>query len=242
MKTCSRCNTLHDKANCPECVKEKGKIYREKNREKINARQAERYKANPDKYNNQSAEWRLHNAEKTKEINANYRAKNNEKIREKNKERYAANPATSIKYRTENRLKINARMVIYNAANSDKTKERCRKAYLANQEKYAIAGKKWREENKLAKKIHHQNRRAKIKEVGGKLSSGLADRLFILQKGICPCCNLPLGKGFHLDHIMPIALGGTNTDDNMQLLRATCNMQKQARHPVEFMQSRGFLL
>jgi len=52
----------------------------------------------------------------------------------------------------------------------------------------------------------------------------------------------PLGDDFHMDHIMPIALGGSNTDDNMQLLRKECNLQKQAKHPIDFMQSRGLLL
>jgi hypothetical protein len=41
---------------------------------------------------------------------------------------------------------------------------------------------------------------------------------------------------------MPLAKGGTNTDNNMQLLKATCNQQKHAKDPVEFMQSRGFLI
>jgi len=36
--------------------------------------------------------------------------------------------------------------------------------------------------------------------------------------------------------------GGSNTDDNMQLLRKLCNLQKHAKHPVDFMQERGFLL
>lgn len=42
--------------------------------------------------------------------------------------------------------------------------------------------------------------------------------------------------------IVPLALGGTNTDGNMQLLRSTCNQKKHAKHPVDFMQQRGFLL
>jgi 5-methylcytosine-specific restriction endonuclease McrA len=51
-----------------------------------------------------------------------------------------------------------------------------------------------------------------------------------------------LGDNYHLDHIVPLAIGGTNTDDNIQLLRQKCNQQKSAKHPIDFMQSRGFLL
>lgn len=39
-----------------------------------------------------------------------------------------------------------------------------------------------------------------------------------------------------------IALGGTNTDDNVQLLRAECNNFKRAKHPADFMRQRGFLI
>jgi 5-methylcytosine-specific restriction endonuclease McrA len=74
------------------------------------------------------------------------------------------------------------------------------------------------------------------------LSKDISQKLFKIQNGLCACCRKPLGDNFHLDHIMPMALGGSNTDDNIQLLRSRCNQQKHAKHPVDFMQERGFLL
>jgi len=74
-------------------------------------------------------------------------------------------------------------------------------------------------------------------------SPNLSEKLFVLQKGICACgCQQPLGRDYHLDHRMPLALGGTNTDDNVQLLTKLCNLQKGKKHPIDFMQSRGFLI
>ena len=97
----------------------------------------------------------------------------------------------------------------------------------------------WRE----ADRIYSHNRRARILATGGRLSYGLSAKLFKLQRGKCACgCKQPLGDDYHMDHIMPLALGGTNTDDNIQLLRATCNMKKNAKHPVDFMRERGLLL
>lgn len=84
--------------------------------------------------------------------------------------------------------------------------------------------------------------RARKRDVGGKLTAGLAARLFKLQQGKCPCCGRPLGRDYHLDHILPLALGGPNEDWNIQLLRRRCNSQKHAKHPIDFMQQRGFLL
>jgi 5-methylcytosine-specific restriction endonuclease McrA len=91
-------------------------------------------------------------------------------------------------------------------------------------------------------RIYRANRRARELEAGGTLSKGLRTKLFDLQRGKCACCGKPLGNDFHLDHIVPLKLGGSNTDDNIQLLRAACNMQKGAKDPIEFMQSRGNLL
>ena len=86
------------------------------------------------------------------------------------------------------------------------------------------------------------NRRAKILGLGGKLSANIVKNLLFLQKGLCACCNKPLGKDYHLDHRMPLALGGSNEDSNMQLLLSRCNQQKGALHPIDFMRLRGFLI
>lgn len=95
--------------------------------------------------------------------------------------------------------------------------------------------RRWREANRdkdrADKRERHIIKRALI-----------TSKLLVLQKGKCPCCGLPLGDDFHIDHIMPIALGGKNIESNMQLLRSACNQQKHAKHPIRFMQERGFLL
>lgn len=113
---------------------------------------------------------------------------------------------------------------------------------LKNRDKANQRNKKWRDKNPGVFLIHTANRRAKKLANGGLLSKGIRNRLFNLQKGKCVCCGEPLGSDYHMDHIMPLALGGVNEDWNMQLLKQQCNNQKKAKHPVEFMQSRGFLL
>ena len=85
-------------------------------------------------------------------------------------------------------------------------------------------------------------RRAKKLSVGGEISKGLRQRLFVLQKGKCACCGLPLGDDYHMDHIMPLYLGGKNEDRNIQLLTKTCNLKKNKKHPIDYMNEKGFLL
>lgn len=131
------------------------------------------------------------------------------------------------KWRSENKEKINADAKKWLSENIEKARE---------------SSNRWKYKNPETGRIYHQNRKARLENSGGVLSRDIAKTLFALQKGKCPCCNQPLGEDYHIDHITPLALGGANEDWNVQLLRKVCNLQKHAKHPVDFMQSRGFLL
>ena len=120
--------------------------------------------------------------------------------------------------------------------------ERLKAWRAANKDRCNKNRKAWYAANPDAVRIQAHNRRARKRSNGGALSTNLSAKLFKLQRGKCACCGLPLGGKYHLDHIMPLALGGSNTDDNMQLLRVTCNQEKWKKHPVDFMQQRGFLI
>lgn len=104
------------------------------------------------------------------------------------------------------------------------------------------ANKKWKANNKDIVKTHNNNRRARKNNNGGKLSANIIDALLLKQRGKCACCGNPLNGEYHLDHIMPLARGGTNTDDNVQLLLPKCNMSKGAKHPIDYMREKGKLL
>ena len=158
------------------------------------------------------------------------------------------------RYYAANREKIAARAAAYYAANRERLKtyaakyradhpEKARTAIAkwaaANPEKHRSYRARYIASNPDADRIRKHARRAR--EAGGKPSKDIAERLYALQRGKCACCKQPLGNDYHLDHIMPLALGGTNTDDNIQLLRAKCNLQKSAKHPIDYMRENGFL-
>lgn len=159
---------------------------------------------------------------------------------------YAADPErkkakTTAWYRA-NKEKADSAAAAWRKANAARRSATNAALYAANPERKKAVMSAWVKANPEKVRVIQHNRRARKCAIGGKLSPSLPMRLFALQKGKCACCGQPLGESFHLDHIMPISLGGTNTDDNIQLLRQRCNNQKHAKHPVEFMQSRGFLL
>lgn len=159
--------------------------------------------------------------------------------REKNPERVASN---KLAHRIANREKAKANSAAWRAANPDRAKQSVAAWRDKNPEKVKALVSAWRKENPEARKTHHQNRRARKKQSVGKLSKGIVAKLFHLQQGKCVCCGQLLGDDYHVDHIIPLSLGGENSDENIQLLRARCNLQKKAKHPAEFMRERGFLL
>lgn len=179
-----------------------------------------------------SAEWRAKNQDKKKAYQKQwmqsqasvYSAEHASAYYEKNKANLALKKA---KYKKENPEKVKLASQKWRNANMELARERRRACQKKNPEPAKLAA--------------HKRRAIKL-NAGGELSKGIGAKLFALQRGKCACCGEPLGNKYHLDHIMPLALGGSNTDDNIQLLRPRCNNQKHAKHPIDFMQSRGLLL
>lgn len=216
---------------CRICVKRYTQAWRAGNPEKVVATAAANYLATKSRLDQVRAIWRKNNPEKQKIYRAKWYAANSEQCAQVSKAWKLAN-ADKVKedhkaWKKVNREKLNTQNAEWRKANPEKSNQ---------------SVKLWRASNPDAVKTYNHTRRALKKAVGGKLSLGLSDRLFKLQQGKCPCCKELLGIDYQLDHKMPLFLGGSNTDDNIQLLRRTCNSKKRAKHPIDYMQSKGFLL
>lgn len=178
-----------------------------------------------------SSAWNKANPEKAKAIHAAYYSKNSVRINADKSASIKANPEKAATFWKK-----------YRACNKEKLKAKDAAYYILNKDKIVLRSVAWAKANPKVRRIAVHNYRAQKRANGGKLSKGLSAKLFKLQQGKCPCCSKPLGDNYHLDHIMPIKRGGVNEDWNIQLLRQQCNNQKCAKDPVNFMQSKGFLL
>jgi len=58
--------------------------------------------------------------------------------------------------------------------------------------------------------------------------------LFLRRKGTCAGCNqkIEAGKAWDIDHILPLALGGANEPDNLQILCRSCHRSKTSLSDV----------
>jgi 5-methylcytosine-specific restriction endonuclease McrA len=90
---------------------------------------------------------------------------------------------------------------------------------------------------------YKRNRESRKRGIEGSFSVSEEKALYLKQGGKCAVCRVRVGvKSYHRDHIVPLSRGGSNFISNIQILCPGCNMEKGAKNPIEFMQSRGYLL
>lgn len=111
----------------------------------------------------------------------------------------------------------------------------------ANPEAVRTAMAEWVAANPDKRREYSRNAKAKRKKSEGRHSRSDINTLHKLQRGCCAVCRCKLTT-FHVDHVVPIARGGTNDRLNLQLLCPSCNLRKGAKDPIDFMQQKGFLL
>lgn len=123
-----------------------------------------------------------------------------------------------------------------------KKREAYRKSYYLKTKAHKMALQRQRRRNSPdAVAAANARRRARKRNAAGCYTADDIQAIGELQKWKCVACRLNIKTRYHIDHVIPLSKGGSNLPDNIQLLCPKCNCEKQARDPIEFMQSKGFL-
>ena len=77
--------------------------------------------------------------------------------------------------------------------------------------------------------VRNRNRRAAVRNSEGTHTLEDIHQLYKEQNGNCAYCGVSLGNKYHVDHIVPIARGGSNYPSNLALACADCNLSKGSK-------------
>lgn len=201
---------------CKECYKARRKQERETKGDAINAKRRGRYHQNPEPYRAQKRNHRHDNIEAYRERDREYAATHREEARIRARRHYRDNIEAKREYARQ-----------YYRENSEKA--------LAQQ---AIYTKQWRRDHPEAHRAQLAKRRARINASERHYTADDITQQRLAQtdkRGYMRCwwCGKPIEGEYHIDHIIPLARGGSNAPENICLAHPKCNQSKGTKTPQD---------
>lgn len=167
----------------------------------------------------------------------------NETHREQRRER-------GLAWLADHRDEERARRRAYYAEHRDEAIRRARNWYEANRARAVASAARWqakhpqqrreygrryRQRHASACASHARNRRSRLRGAEGRHTANDVRAQYKRQKGRCYWCGDSVARsGYHVDHVVPLSLGGSNGPENIVIACPPCNLSKHAKHPMEF--------
>lgn len=196
-------------------------------------------------------EWIKNNSEKAKQNNSNWQKNNPDKVRKIQHNYYAQNREerleNSRRWREENPEKqaelcrnwqrnhrdylneYNKKYVDTRPEFKEKRKINSRNWRKKNPERHKDNNRKWRSANKERISANNENYRAVKRNANGKYSAADIQKQFQIQKHHCYYCDKPIRRKYHVDHVIPLIRGGSNSADNLVCACPRCNLSKGSK-------------
>lgn len=254
-KVCVKCGSseFSTRGDCMPCKRAYDKTYRASNKEKVALAKKKAYEANTEHYIEKSRNHYHSNKEKIAVKNKVYRDVNKSSILE-GKRVYRQNNIDKIRksereYYERNKEYVNQRQKEYVEKNREKYESRQKAYRVKHSEHLAQKSREWLKNNKeranQRQKLYYEQNpeifangrtRRREREKGSSLSKGLFTKLLQEQGEKCPGCLTKISRrNAHIDHFLPLSLGGKHEDSNIQLLCGPCNLRKHATHPEKWL-------
>lgn len=219
MKSCTRCKAEKPKAEFPKRKQSKDGLHPEC-RACVSIFQKKYRLANKDKIAENRRAWLKANPDKV----ASYAEKFNE-----------LHPGRRAEYQRR-----------YQEANPEKVAAAIRLWSSKNAERISQTSKAWNQANQEKVNEYVRRRRARKMQVKGTHTAADVRAVYEKQRGLCANCGKKLFKSgkkkFHIDHIQPLAKGGSDDKYNLQCLCPGCNQRKHAKDPIDWAKENGRLL
>ncbi len=126
--------------------------------------------------------------------------------------------------------------------NKDAQRKFARKWYNKNAQAQIKKATGWRKSNRERARVIVRNRIARVKNALGTHTAEQVVEMLQRQNWECVGCGASIKKKRHIDHKMPLLLGGSNDISNLQGLCPRCNCSKNAKHPDVWAREMGITL
>ena len=142
------------------------------------------------------------------------------------------------RYRESHREAIRESGRGYYSRTTERHAERTRQYRQKNRDKVEAQIKRWREEHpelvfdQWRASAHARRARAHASHGHHTAADIAAQRQ--RQHGRCYWCHEKTGRSYHADHVIPLALDGSDGPENLVIACASCNHSKGAKHPMEW--------
>lgn len=184
---------------CKQCRSAQAAARFQRDRERILEKGAEWKRNNPDKVLAQAMAWSKNHPERRKEI-----------VRKANKKRQPKATVYARQWRETNREHARAADREYRTKNRDRRRLTAAKAREGNRERY---------------RAYSRNRYALTWSNGTHTADDVIQQ-YDKQGGLCYWCSNPVNQLYHVDHVIPVSRGGSNSPENLVIACPSCNQRK----------------
>jgi 5-methylcytosine-specific restriction endonuclease McrA len=94
--------------------------------------------------------------------------------------------------------------------------------------------RKWKLANPMKVRASRKNWKIRAIEADGTHTVTDIQAQYERQNGKCFYCGKKVGSTYHVDHVIPLARGGSNGPENLVIACPKCNLKKSAQHPMDF--------
>jgi 5-methylcytosine-specific restriction endonuclease McrA len=156
------------------------------------------------------------------------------KWREQNSERCASNDR---RWAENNRERVAEKTRRYRERHPEQIAEYVQYVKASHPRRHADAQQRYRHaypDKKYVRtpeqsRVANQRRRARQLHSDGRFSVADIQHKYEMQKGLCAYCDCALNGIYHIDHVVPISRGGSNSIENIVLSCPQCNLSKGAK-------------
>lgn len=167
-----------------------------------------------------SRKWRHEHPE----LVAEYRRRRRESERKKDRQRWEEGKHWTQRHREEKRCYDADRYL----RQQIEVAERARQWQREHPQRYREIVRKYRAGNGRLKTTEYAQLR-RVRKLGTQVEIVDYAAILAVHGRVCYLCGLPIPEGrrqLHFDHVVPLARGGTHTEDNIRPTHARCNYRK----------------